>query len=119
MTWSTTLGHVRAGSLIPIAITTEQRLPEFESLPTFQELGFGDLVLTSWFALSGPANLPTNIVEALNREVNKSMNSDEIRNALSKESILTKPMTSTEFTAFVQSEVDKWTFLVKTLMQAK
>jgi tripartite-type tricarboxylate transporter receptor subunit TctC len=119
LTWSTALAHVRAGTLIPIAITTERRLAEFPSLPTFQELGFGELVLTSWFGLSGPANLPMSIVEDLNREVNKSMNKEDIRTALANEAFLTKSMTSTEFATFVHSEVDKWTLVVKTLTQGK
>jgi len=63
MTWSTTLEHIRAGKLIPLAITTAERLPEFPDVPTFAELGYGDIVLTTWFSLSGPPKLPPAIVE--------------------------------------------------------
>ena len=94
-------------------------VPEFPGMPTFQELGFRELVLTSWFALSGPPNLPKNIIEALNRDVNESMSKDEVRRTLAKEAVLTKSMTPNEFTAFVQSEVDKWTPVVKKLIQVK
>jgi len=68
---------------------------------------------------SGPANLPKGIVDALNREVNASITRDEVRNALANEAILTKTMSPVEFTAFLQSEVDKWTPVMKTLMQAR
>jgi tripartite-type tricarboxylate transporter receptor subunit TctC len=119
LTWSTTLAHVRAGELIPIAISTAGRLTEFPDLPTFEELGFRDLVLTSWFSLSGPANLPRPIVEALNRAVNDSMAREDVRMSLSHEAVLTKSMTPEEFTRFVQSEVDKWTSVVKTLTPEK
>jgi tripartite-type tricarboxylate transporter receptor subunit TctC len=115
MTWATTLEHVRSGTLIPIAITTAQRLQEFPNLPTLAELGHPDLVLTSWFSLSGPARLPTHIVDALNRAVNDGMNKDELSANLAKEAIVTKRMTPQEFTAFVQGELDKWSPVVKAL----
>jgi tripartite-type tricarboxylate transporter receptor subunit TctC len=119
MTWATTVEHVRSGTLVPIAITTAQRLQEFPNLPTFAELGYKDLVLTSWFSLSGPARLPTNIVDALNHAINDSMNNEELMAGLRKEAILTRRMTPQEFTAFVQGEVDKWSPVVKALVSTK
>src|SRR5262249_36781567 len=79
MTPATTLEHIRDGGLVPIAVTSPQRLPDLPQVPTFAELGYPDLVLTSWFALSGPANLPEDIVEPLNRAVNDSMTRDDVR----------------------------------------
>jgi tripartite-type tricarboxylate transporter receptor subunit TctC len=119
MTWSTTLEHIRAGKLIPIAISTEKRLPEFPDLPTFAELGYSDLVLTAWFSLSGPPRLLPEIVERLNHAVNEAMAKPEVRAAMERDASLTRPMTSAEFTAFLQSEVQKWTPVVRTFAGAK
>jgi len=119
LTLSTTVGHIRSDGLIPLAVTAPRRLPEFPDLPTFKELGYEELVLTSWFGLSGPANLPKSVVDRLNHEVNTSMTLPEVRSNLDKQSILTKQMTAEEFTDFVQSEVDKWTRIVKALGQVK
>lgn len=119
MTWSTTLEHMRSGALVPIGVTTPQRLPEFPDLPTFDELGYKDLVLTSWFSLSGPAKLSKHVVDQLNREINDGTMRDEVRRKLEKEAVLTKSMTPEEFTRFVESEVDKWSPVVKTLIPVK
>jgi tripartite-type tricarboxylate transporter receptor subunit TctC len=119
MTWSTTLEHIRAGKLIPLAISTAQRLPEFPDLPTFAELGYGDIVLTAWFSLSGPPKLPPAIVERLNHAVNEAMARPEVRAAMERDASLTRPMTSAEFTAFLQSEVEKWTPVVRTFTAGK
>jgi tripartite-type tricarboxylate transporter receptor subunit TctC len=112
MTWSTTLEHIRAGKLIPLAITTAERLPEFPNVPTFAELGYRDIVLTAWFSLSGPAKLPPAIVERLNHAVNEAIAKPEVRAAMERDASLTRPMTPPEFTAFLKSEVEKWTPVV-------
>jgi len=119
MTLSTTLEHIRAGGLVPIAVSSPHRVSDLPQVPTFAELGYPDLVLTSWFALSGPANLPEAIVEPLNHAVNDSMTKDDVRSKLQKEAVLTKPMTPEEFTRFVESEVNKWTPVVNALMVTK
>jgi len=112
---STALEHIRAGGLIPIAVSTADRLPELPALPTFAELGYGDMVLTAWFSLSGPARLPPAIVERLNRAVNEAMTRPEVRTAMDRDASLIRPMPSREFTAFLQGEVEKWTPIVRTI----
>jgi tripartite-type tricarboxylate transporter receptor subunit TctC len=119
LTWSTALPHIRAGALVPIAISTAERLPEISQLPTFAELGFDDIVVTAWFSLSGPAGLPEAIVQRLNRLVNQAMASAEVRQALERDASVTKPMTPVEFTAFVRSEAEKWTPIVRTFTKPK
>jgi tripartite-type tricarboxylate transporter receptor subunit TctC len=119
MTWSTTLEHIRAGKLIPLAISTGQRLPEFPNVPTFAELGFPDLVLTAWFSLSGPPGLPPAIVERLNKAVTDAMAKPEVRAAMERDASLTQAMTPKEFTAFLQSEVNKWTPVVRSFAAGK
>jgi tripartite-type tricarboxylate transporter receptor subunit TctC len=119
LTLSTMGEHIRLGRLVPIAVTTAKRLPDFPEIPTFEELGYEGLVLTSWLGLSGPANLPKHVVDPLNREVNAGMALPEVRGNLAKQGIVTRQMTSEEFTEFVQSEVDKWTPVAKTLSQGK
>jgi len=114
LTWSTALPHVRAGGLKPLAISTAERLPEFPNLPTFAELGFDDIVVTAWFSLSGPAGLPEPIVERLNSLVNQAMASADVRQSLERDASVSKPMTPTEFTAFVASELKKWAPVVRT-----
>ena len=69
MTWTSALGQIRAGKVIPIAVSAGARLTEFPDLPTFRELGYEDLTAVSWFALSGPAGLPRDITGRLNEAV--------------------------------------------------
>ncbi len=119
MTWSTTLGQIRAGTLVALGVSSAARMPDFPDVPTFKDLGFQDLVLTSWFSLSGPANMPRDIVDKLTRAVNASMDRPAVLAPLRQEGVEIRRMTPDEFTEFVRSEVAKWAPVVKTAIEAK
>ena len=108
MTLSTTRPHIAAGKLKPLAVSTEKRLPEFPDLPTLVELGYPGLVTTTWYALSGPAGLPREIVDKLNAAVTVAIGLPEVRKHLETEMVQTKTMTPAEMTAFMHNEVNKW-----------
>ncbi len=115
MTLSTTIQHIRAGTLRPIAISSAKRVPELADVPTLVELGYPELVVTTWYGLSGPAGLPKDIVDKLNREVNKAMELPSVQKQLAQEWVQTKAMTSAEFTQFMTDEVNKWVPAVKAM----
>jgi tripartite-type tricarboxylate transporter receptor subunit TctC len=108
MSFSTAREHVRAGKLVPLAMSSAERPKDFPDLPTLNELGYPDLVATTWWALSGPAGLPPEIVTRLNAEINKSLELPQVRKQLEQEEVASKAMTPAEVTAFMQSEVAKW-----------
>jgi len=108
MTLSTTRQHILAGKIRPVAVSSAQRLAEFPDLPTLVELGYRDLVVTTWYSLAGPAGLPRDIVERLNAAVNKAMDVPEVRRHLENEMVQTRAMTPAEATEFMQTEVNKW-----------
>jgi tripartite-type tricarboxylate transporter receptor subunit TctC len=109
MTWTSALAQIRAGKVIPIAVTANARLAEFPDLPTFKDLGYDDLTAVTWFALSGPAGLPKDVTQRLNAAVAEMLGLPEVRKRLDRDAVETRVMTSDEFTAFVASEIDKWT----------
>ena len=108
MTLSTTRQHILAGKIKPLAVSSAQRLAEFPDLPTLVELGYRDLVVTTWYSLAGPAGLPRDIVDRLNAAVNKAMDVPEVRKHLENEMVQTRAMTPAEATEFMQTEVNKW-----------
>jgi len=118
MTWTSAVGQIRAGKVIPIALTSRTRVAEFPDLPTFSELGYGELVGNTWFGLSGPAGVPSDIVEKLNRAVIEVLRRDDVRQILARDAIETRPMTPGEFTAFMAREIDRWAPLAKRIGQA-
>ena len=112
MTWTTALGQIRAGAVIPIAITADQRLPDFPDLPTFKELGYPDLVATTWFSISGPPGIPADIVDRLNKACVKALDNADVRRIMAQEAIIAAPMSADAFGKFVATEVARWAPIV-------
>jgi tripartite-type tricarboxylate transporter receptor subunit TctC len=108
LNWSTARPHVAAGKLIPLATSSSQRLADRPDLPTLSELGYPDMVTTTWHMLAGPAGLPKDIVNRLNREVAKIVEQPDMRKQLEADAIEPRVMTPDELTKFVEGEIAKW-----------
>jgi tripartite-type tricarboxylate transporter receptor subunit TctC len=112
-TLTTAATQIRAGRAVGLAISAEARLSDFPDVPTFAEMGYRDIVATVWFSLSGPANLPADIVNRLNTEVNRALQLPDVRERLKTEGIVPTPMDPKAFSAFVAEEVRRWAPIVK------
>jgi tripartite-type tricarboxylate transporter receptor subunit TctC len=113
MSYSTAGEHIRSSNLIPIAVSSENRLPDLPNVPTLKELGYPDLVATTWWSLSAPAGLPRDIADKVNQEVNKSFSLPQVEKQLKQDAVETKAMTPAEVTQYMRSEIDKWGPFVK------
>jgi tripartite-type tricarboxylate transporter receptor subunit TctC len=112
-TLTTAATQIRAGRARGLAVSAPRRLPDFPDIPTYAEMGYPDLVATVWFSLSGPANMPADIVNRLNAEVNRALELPEVREHLKVEGIEPNPMSVREFNAFVAEELKRWAPVVK------
>ena len=114
MTFSSAAEQIRAGKVLALAVSAEKRIPNFPNIPTFREEG-QDLVAATWFALSGPAHLPNDIVQQLSRETLKAMQLPEVQKRLALDAIETKLMSPAEFTKFIEAETARWAPLARSL----
>jgi tripartite-type tricarboxylate transporter receptor subunit TctC len=105
--WSSVIGQVQAAALRAIAVSTATRQPDFPDVATFKEQGF-DIVASTWFALSGPAGMPKEIVERLNREVYRIMELPDVRLRFAQDAIAFKSMTPDELTKLFAIEIARW-----------
>jgi tripartite-type tricarboxylate transporter receptor subunit TctC len=119
LTYSSVSEQIRAGALLPLVVTASARLPQMPDVPTFRELGYPELVATTWFALSGPAGLPPDIVARINHEVVNAMDRPQMRKLMDQDAIETKAMSPAEVTQYFQSEIDKWQPIIARIMTAK
>lgn len=114
-TLSTAATQVQAGKARPLAVSSATRLPDHPGIPTFLELGFPDLVAPSWFSLSGPAQMPKDVVLRLNSEVRRIVQLPDIRERMRPEGIEAGQLDSQAFTAFVAAENKRWAPLVRAI----
>jgi tripartite-type tricarboxylate transporter receptor subunit TctC len=107
------LQHVKAGTLRPIAVTTEQRLPYLPEVPTIAESGFAGYEISSWQGVLAPAGTPKDVVAKINGELVRMVNSPEVRRRISQEGADPVGSTPEQFAERVKSEIAKWTRVAK------
>jgi tripartite-type tricarboxylate transporter receptor subunit TctC len=106
-TVSSTAAQMRGGALVALAHTGKDRFPDFPDVPTFKELGY-DIVATTWFTISGPAGLPADITQKVNREIVRAMAKPEVQQRLRLDGLVSEPMTVEELKKFIESELARW-----------
>ena len=109
----TVAGHVKAGRLTPIAVTSAQRMEFFPDTPSFSESGIKNMNLLLWNGILAPAHTPPADIQRLNVEIRKAAQSVELIRAMGTQA--TSPTTSTpeDFAAFIKSEQTRFAVIVK------
>ncbi len=107
------VSHVKAGRLVPIAISSAKRSPSMPEVPTFIESGVPDFEASSWVAVLAPARTPRAIVERLNRELNAVLTSPETVEKLATLGIVATPGTPEQLSAQIRTDLAKYGGVVK------
>ncbi len=109
--------NIRAGKLKAIALTTRTRSSAMPELPTIGDTGkaagLAGFDIDTWFGLFGPARLPADVTQRLNKAFVDALNSPELTARLT--TLMAEPMASTpkRFAAFVKAENAKYERLVQ------
>ncbi|KAG1461551.1 hypothetical protein G6F57_014117 [Rhizopus arrhizus] len=98
---------VRAGKLVPIAMSADEALPGFESIPLVKSTLPG-MVTSGWFAVFAPKGTPAGVLESVNAAINDVLRESDVQGRLAD--IGTFPMikTRSEAGSFVHEEKTKW-----------
>jgi tripartite-type tricarboxylate transporter receptor subunit TctC len=118
MTFETTsvlLPLIQAGKLRALAVTSEKRIPQLPDVPTMIESGYPNFVTVAWTGLLAPAHTPQPIIAKLNGAINQGLKSPEFTGALAKITVDPLGGTPADFTQTMQTELARWTPLVKSL----
>jgi tripartite-type tricarboxylate transporter receptor subunit TctC len=107
------LAQVPQGRLRALAVTTAKRIPQLPEVPTMQEAGVAGYDASVWLALLAPAGTPHEIVERLNTEVAKLMNSAQTRKALFDAGVEPDPSTPEAMSEHMVQELARWGKVVK------
>jgi tripartite-type tricarboxylate transporter receptor subunit TctC len=107
------LPHVKAGKLKALAITSLTRSPLFPTVPTLNEAGLAKFEMSQWFALMGPANLPKDLVDKLNTEVNAILKQPDVAEKIASQGGDIIGGTPAQFTTFLKADAEKWAKLIK------
>ena len=104
--------HIRAGRLRPLAVTTSMRSEVLPDVPTVGDFVPG-YVASIWFGVGAPRNTPAETVDKLNKAINTGLDDPKIKARLTDLGGVPMPMTSAEFGKFLADEVEKWNKVVR------
>ena len=105
---------VEAGLVRALGTTGEERSPILPDVPTISEAGVAGFRASGWVGIVAPAATPKPIVERLNAEIQKILNSTEIKESWAKQGVVPLSMTASEFGAFIAAEIEKWAKVAET-----
>ncbi|HYC48021.1 MAG TPA: tripartite tricarboxylate transporter substrate binding protein [Burkholderiales bacterium] len=113
-TMPSAVGHIKAGKLRALAVTTPKRSPTTPDLPTVVEAGLPGYEAVTWYVLFVPAGTPKPIVTRLFEESRKFLAAPDVKQRLDSTGFEAIGSTPEQAAAFVRAERDKWTKVVRT-----
>ena len=108
------LQHIKAGKLRPLAVSSAQRNPLYPDVPTIAESGFKGFEALSWSGMSLPKGVPQPVVDKLDAAMTQMLSSASFKQRLESQGFVVPAAGSKAYTAFVASELPRWTKVIKT-----
>ena len=108
-----TLPQTKNGRLRALAVTTPKRTTAAPEIPTVAESGLKDYAVTQWHGLIAPKGLPKPILERINGDLNKIVQSKEMQERLAGDGVTAAGGTPEQFAALIKNEIGVWQNVVR------
>jgi tripartite-type tricarboxylate transporter receptor subunit TctC len=109
----TLIGQIKSGKLRALAVTAALRTDDLPQTPTIAESGYKGFEAVTWFGLLGPAKLPAAVVSSANAELNKALNSSDLRKKLEDQGLNVTPSSSEDLGKLIRQDIAKWASVVR------
>ena len=109
------LGHIRAGKLKALAITSAKRAQTLPDVPTTAELGYPNVTSDNWYGLVAPAATPPDVRKRIHAAATAALRSPALIEQYAKVSGVASPGTPEDYAAFLAGEQAKWSRVVKAI----
>ena len=106
-------GHVKAGKLRAIGVSTARRLAVFPDVPTIAESGVPGFEATQWYGVLGPSGMTRTVLTRLNQDIVKVLQTREMQDRLAADGAEPFASTPDEFHAFIKAEIARWAPVIK------
>ena len=107
------IAHIKAGKLVPLAVSSSQRSFALPDIPTLNEAGVNGYEARTWYALWAPAGTPREIVSRMQLETAKALAGSELNGIWQTLGAEPGGQSPEEMARFVDSEIKKWAKVVK------
>ncbi|MNS62335.1 Tripartite tricarboxylate transporter family receptor [compost metagenome] len=109
----TLIGHIRNGKMRALAVTAAQRASDLPDVPTIAERGYPGFEAVTWFGLAAPAGVPKEIVQRLNAEFNKALQTSDLSQKYQEQGARVLTGTPEEFAKLIHDDRIRWGKIVK------
>jgi tripartite-type tricarboxylate transporter receptor subunit TctC len=109
----TVLPHVHSGKLRALGIGNSKPIPSLPEFKTISETGLPGYEAYAWGGMIGPAKMPKDIVQRLNKEIVEILKMKDVTDKMLSEGTVPTPSSPEEFTAYLKAELKKWGDVVK------
>ena len=106
------IGHIKAGTLRALAVTTAIRSEALPDVPTVANFLPG-YEASAWYGIGAPKNTPADVVATLNKEINAALADPKIKTRLADLGGSVMPGSSADFGSLIADESEKWAKVVK------
>jgi tripartite-type tricarboxylate transporter receptor subunit TctC len=107
------LPHIQTGRLRVLAAASTQRNPLLANVPTFAEAGYPGIEVSLWYGMLAPAGTPRPVVDRLNAELVKILDTPDMRERLNARGGEAAPTTPEAFSTFMRDEMARWGAIVR------
>ena len=104
---------IEGGRVKALGTSGKVRSPILPNVPTIAEAGIAEYNATIWIGVMAPAGTPKEIVELLNREINKILARPDIAESWRRQGANTMVMSPQEFGSYIEAEIERWGKLIK------
>jgi tripartite-type tricarboxylate transporter receptor subunit TctC len=105
--------QIKAGKLVPLAITSPTRNPVLPNVPTMAEAGLPGYEVHTWYGLWAIKGTPKDVKDKMYKEVVAAMNTPELKKIWAEQGAEAGGMPPDQMAALVKSEIAKWAKVVK------
>jgi len=105
---TTGLAHLKDGKLRALVTSLKQRSPILPDVPTIAEAGLPKFSILSWAALYGPAKMPRDLTDRINKEFVAAMNRPDVIAQMNKQAFALTPSTPEELAAFTKEQIEDY-----------
>jgi tripartite-type tricarboxylate transporter receptor subunit TctC len=105
--------YVKDGRLRALAITSSKRSAALPDVPTLVESGFSEIDMVGWNGVHVPVNTPRPIVQKLNADLNRLLQSPELKQQLVAAGFEPAETSVEEFGAFVKKDIERYSRIIR------
>lgn len=109
---SSARAHINSGKVCALAIQSPERVPGFEDIPTYAEVGYPQLNRPTWFGMIVRSETPDDVVNKLNAALNEALSSEEIKQTYAAMGVAPLPESPEQFGARMREEIQYWADVV-------